>query len=65
MVLDATLLNNQRYKVRIKVKWINPGNGVASPLHFGVVTFEKGAFRSLSTNVSNFLLCTYVYKVKF
>ena len=29
MVLDATLLNTQYYKVRIKVKWSNPGNGVA------------------------------------
>ena len=29
MVLDVTLLNTQRYKVRIKVKWSNPGKGVA------------------------------------
>ena len=29
MVLDATLLNTQHYKVRIKVKWNNPGKGVA------------------------------------
>ena len=29
MVLDATLLNTQHYEVRIKVKWINPGKGVA------------------------------------
>ena len=28
MVLDATLLNTQHYKVRIKVKWSNPGKGV-------------------------------------
>ena len=28
MVLDATLLNNQHYMVRIKGKWNNPGNGV-------------------------------------
>ena len=27
MVLDATLLNTQHYKVRIK--WSNPGKGVA------------------------------------
>ena len=29
MVLDAALLNTQYYKVRIKVKWSNSGNGVA------------------------------------
>ena len=28
MVLVATLLNTQHYKVRIKSKWSNPGNGV-------------------------------------
>ena len=28
MVLDANLLNTQHYKVRIKVKWSNPGKGV-------------------------------------
>ena len=32
MVLDATLLNTQHYKVRIKVKWSNPGKGVAPTL---------------------------------
>ena len=29
MVLDAGLLNTKHYKVRIKVKGSNPGNGVA------------------------------------
>ena len=29
MILDATLLNTQHYKVRIKVKWSDPGKGVA------------------------------------
>ena len=29
MVLDASLFNTQHYKVRIKVKWSNPGKGVA------------------------------------
>ena len=29
MVLDAALLNTQHYKVKIKVKVSNPGNGVA------------------------------------
>ena len=29
MVLDATLLNTHDYKVRIKGKWSNPGNGVS------------------------------------
>ena len=29
MVLNATLLNPQHHKVKIKVKWSNPGKGVA------------------------------------
>ena len=29
MVLDATLVSTQYYKARIKVKWSNPGNGLA------------------------------------
>ena len=33
MVLDASLLNTQHYKVQIKSKWRNPGKGVVpSPI---------------------------------
>ena len=53
MVLDATLLKTQHYKVRIKVKWSNPGKSV--------VAIEKGAFWSPSTMVANF---TYVIKLR-
>ena len=42
------------YKVRIKVKWSIPWNGVAPLLHPSVVAIEKGAFESLSTKVANF-----------
>ena len=55
MVLDAALLNTQHYKVKIKSKveqsreWSS-----APPLHLSVVAIEKGAFRSLSTKVTNF-----------
>ena len=52
MVLDATLLNTQHYKVR--VKWSNPGKGVAPSLHFSVVAIEKGAFGSPLTKFANF-----------
>ena len=42
-----------------RVKWSNPGNGVARPpLHVGVEAIEKGAFGSPSTKVTNF---TYFY----
>ena len=30
MVLDASLLSTQHYKVQIKGKWSNPGKGVVS-----------------------------------
>ena len=36
------------------LKWSNPGNGEAPPLHLGVVEIEKGAFGSPSTKVTNF-----------
>ena len=36
-----------------RVKWSNPGNGVALSLHLGVVAIEKGAFGSPSTMVAN------------
>ena len=44
-----------------RVKWSNPGKGVASSLHLGVVAIEKGAFGSPSTAVTNFTLLTNIY----
>ena len=47
MVLDTSLLNTQRYKIRIKGK---------------VVATEKGALGSLSTTVANFtFIPIYIY----
>ena len=54
MVLDASLLNTQHYKVRIKGKAEQSWEGVAPRLHLGVVAIEKGAFGSPSTMVANF-----------
>ena len=54
MVLDATLLNTQKYVSR--VKWSNQGKGKHPPLHLGVVVIEKGAFWSSPTKVANLLL---------
>ena len=50
MVLDATLLNTQHYKVRIKGKVDQPREWSSALL----VAIEKGAFRSPSTMVANF-----------
>ena len=71
MVLDATLLNTQYYKVRIKGKVEqSKERSSALPLHLGVVAMEKGAFGSPSTNLANFMyiyiyiyICVCVYKV--
>ena len=41
MVLDATLLNTQHYKVSIKGKVEQSREGVAPSPHFGVVAIEK------------------------
>ena len=50
MVLDASLLNTQHYKLRIKGK-VEKSRERSSA---GVVAIEKGAFRSSSTMVTNF-----------
>ena len=55
MVLDATLLNTQYYKIRIKGKVKQSmRKEYRPPLHHGVVAVEKGAFGSPSTTVANF-----------
>ena len=55
MVLDASLLNTQHYKVRIKSKVEQSRERSNAPtLHLGVVAIEKGAFGSPSTMVTNY-----------
>ena len=55
MVLDASSLNAQYYKVRFLGKVYYP------PLHLDVVAIEKGAFESPSTTITNFY---FTYKKK-
>ena len=43
MVLDTSLLNTQRYKVRIKDKWSHPGKGVAPSPTPGCSNCQKGS----------------------
>ena len=53
MVLDASLLNTQHYKVRIKDK-VEQSRERNNALPFNlVVALEKGAFGSPSTTVAN------------
>ena len=55
MVLDASLLNTQQYKVGIKGKVEQTqGKEYRPPLHLGVVAIEKGSFETASTKVANF-----------
>ena len=54
MVLDVALLDTQHYKARIKGKMEQSREWISAPLHFGVVTIEKGAFGSPSTKIANF-----------
>ena len=62
MVLDASLLNTQHYKVRIKGKVEQSREGVApSPYTLDVVAIEKGAFGIPSTMVANF---TFIFVAK-
>ena len=62
MVLDASLLNTQDYKVRFKGKVEQSRErSSAPPLHLSVVSIEKGAFRSPLTTVTNFTYLLYIY----
>ena len=54
MVLDATLLSTQHYKVWIKGKVEQSWEWSNTHLHLSVVAIEKGAFESPSTKVVNF-----------
>ena len=56
MIPPYLILSNIRYVLR--VKWNNPGKGVAPPLHLGVVANEKGAFWLPSTTVAKFTSLT-------
>ena len=53
IVLDATLINTQPYKVRIKSK-VEQSREWSSPLHLRVVAIEKETFGSPLTKVTNF-----------
>ena len=59
MVLDATLLNTQQYKVRMKVK-VEQSREMSNalPQNFSVVAIEKEAFWSPSITVINFTYFT-------
>ena len=60
MVLDASLLNTQHYKIWIKVKWSNPGKRIAPSLHLCIVAIENGSFGSPSTTVVQLVyICIY------
>ena len=58
IVLDATLLNTQRYKVKIKGK-VEQSRERNNTLPYSLI--EKGAFWSPSTTVANFTLYIYIY----
>ena len=71
MVLDASLLNSQHHKVWIKGK-VEQSRERSSALYLylSVVAFEKGAFRSALTLVTNYILkkinfyvILYVYSI--
>ena len=53
MVLDATLLDTQHYKVRIKVKWSN--------LYLNVAAIEKGTSGHPRLKSPTYLQLTYIY----
>ena len=60
MIPPCLTLSNIRYISR--VKWCNPGKGVAPSLHLGLVAIEKGAFWSSLTMVANFTMIVIIFK---
>ena len=60
MVLDASLLNTQHYKVLIKAKVEKSmERSSAPPIHLGVVAIKREAFRSPLTIFANFTYFTH------
>ena len=59
MVLDASLLSTQHYKVTIKDKVGQSKEWSCVRQRFGVVVIEKGVFSSSSTEDANFTLLTF------
>ena len=60
MILDASLLNPQYYKVQIKGKWSNQGNGVV-PSAIPQYSIEKGALRLSTTTNHQLNIYIYIY----
>ena len=61
MVLDATLLSTQHYKVKMKGKEQQTWEWSSAPLRLSVEAVEREAFGSLSTTVANFTLLFIYY----
>ena len=59
MVLDASLLNTQQYKVCIKGK-VEQSRERSSALHLDVIAIKKGPFWSPSTTAANFTYYMYI-----
>ena len=63
VVLDASLLNTQHYKVRIKGKVEQCREWSSTNQHLGVVAIQKGAFGSPSTTVAKFIYLLFFNKI--
>ena len=61
LILPCLTLSIIRYRSR--VKWNNPGKGVAPSLHLCVVAIKKGAFGLSSTNVANFTYFSSIWPI--
>ena len=61
MVLDATFLSTQHYKLRIKGSGAIQGMDYCPPLLLGGVAIEMGAFQSPLTKVANLYIYIYIY----
>ena len=59
MLLDASLLNTQHYKVWIKGKVEQSRERSSAPLHIGVVSYRKGSLRVTLDYGCFVLLATY------
>ena len=65
MVIDASFLNTQHYKVKIKDKCSNPRKEVAPSVHLSVVAIEKEAFGWPSNTVGQLTYMTSSNSVEY
>ena len=62
MISDASLLNTQHYKVRIRGTWSNLGKGITPSQQLNLVAIEKDSSGRLQLLLDNLSVMYIIYK---